>query len=237
VPTPFTLIDSVETKDGLLALRQRRDEWMVTIAGRVLMSSSLHRSEDAVAKLGVAPIADRRSPQVLIGGLGLGFTLRAALDALPKDARVVVAELNARVVDWCRGPVAPSIGRAVEDRRVRVEVADVMDVVGRLRGLDAIIVDLYEGPRQLPPGVPDALYGSRAIEAIRESLAPDGVYAVWSEEPCPPFEARLRRAGFGVERVHAGRGGARHAVYVARLGAVRERSARARSPREPARRK
>jgi len=217
VPSPFLLVDSVETKDGVLALRKRHDEWMVTIAGRVLMSSSIHRSEDAVATLGVASIASRKTPRVLIGGLGLGFTLRAALDALPKDARVSVAELNARVVDWCRGPVASAIGHAVSDRRVTVEVADVMKVIGRSQGLDAIVVDLYEGPRALPKGTPDPLYGERAIEAIRNALTPGGVYAVWSEEPHPPFEARLRRAGFSVERVHAGRGGARHAVYVATL--------------------
>ena len=217
MPSPFQLVDSVETNEGLLALRRRRDEWMVTIAGRVLMSSSLHRSEDAVARLGVGPIAARPRPRVLIGGLGLGFTLRAALDALPKSARVTVAELNGRVVDWCRGPVAPAIRDAANDPRVTIEVANVMDVIRRSTGLDAIVVDLYEGPRELPRGVPDKLYGERAIEAIRASLAPEGIYAVWSEEPYAPFEARLRRAGFAVARIHAGRGGARHAVYVARL--------------------
>lgn len=218
MPTPFVLVDQVDTPEGVLALRRRRDEWMVSIAGRVLMSSSLHRSEDAVARLGIAPIVDRPRPRVLVGGLGLGFTLRAALDALPKDAAVTIAELNARVVEWCRGPVAPAIGHALDDPRLTVEVADVMSVIGRSRDLDAIVVDLYEGPRELPRGTADPLYGSRAIDRIRASLAPGGVYAVWSEEPYPPFESRLRRAGFSVERIHAGRGVGRHSVYVARLG-------------------
>ncbi|MBC7172038.1 MAG: spermidine synthase, partial [Polyangiaceae bacterium] len=188
----------MDTPEGALELRQRGEEWMVSIAGRVLMSSAIHRTEDAVATLGLAKVRERTKPRVLIGGLGLGFTLRAALDALPRSAEVVVAELNARVVDWCRGPVAPAIRHALTDRRVRVEVADVMSVVRRSRALDAIIVDLYEGPRALPPGTKDPLYGDAAVAAMRAALSPGGVYAVWSEEPYAPFERRLSRSGFAV---------------------------------------
>jgi spermidine synthase len=191
---------------------------MVSIAGRVLMSSAIHRTEAEVARLGLAHLTGQARPRVVIGGLGLGFTLRAALDALPRRAEVIVAELNPRVVDWCRGPVADAIGHALADPRVRVEVGDVMAVLGQLRGLDAIVVDLYEGPKALPSGTPDPLYGHAAIATVRAALAPEGVYAVWSEEPYPPFESRLERAGFEVERVRAGRGGPRHAVYRARRG-------------------
>jgi spermidine synthase len=220
MPSPWTLIDSVVTPEGALELRQRKHEWMVSIAGRVLMSSALHRTEDAVATLGLAPLAGQVRPRVLIGGLGLGYTLRAALGVLPAKAELIVAELNPRVVEWCRGPVADAIGRALEDRRVRVEVGDAMQIVrGFAEGpkLDAVVVDLYEGPRAMPRGKPDLLYGERAITDVRAALNPGGVYAVWSEDPYPPFERRLETAGFRVERVLAGRGGPRHAVYVARL--------------------
>lgn len=216
MPLPFTLIDSVETKEGLLELRRRRDEFLVSIAGRVLMSSAIHRTEDAVATLGIARMANTKAPRVLIGGLGLGFTLRAALDALPSDAHLTMAELTDRVVAWCRGPVAPIIRHALDDRRVSVEVADVMDVVRRSRGLDAIIIDLYEGPKPLPKGTHDPLYGNAAVAAVWASLAAGGVYAVWSEEPYPPFEHRLRLQGFEVTRERVGRGGPRHAVYIAK---------------------
>jgi spermidine synthase len=226
VPRPWTKIDSVTTPEGLLELRRRGDEWMVSIAGRVLMSSAIHRTEAAVATLGLAHVVGRPHPRVLVGGLGLGFTLRAALDALPRRAEVRVAELNPRVVDWCRGPVAEAIGHALDDPRVRVEVGDVMESVRRARDLDAIVVDLYEGPKALPSGAPDPLYGASAIASVKAALAPEGVYAVWSEEPYPPFEARLERAGFAVERVRAGRGGPRHAVYLARLGLSATRRAR-----------
>src|SRR5947209_6254829 len=127
MPRPFTLIDSVPTPEGPLELRVRGEgDFMITIAGRVLMSSHLHRSEVAVAELGVAPIRKRPSPRVLIGGLGLGFTLRAALDALPRGASVVVAELNPAVVRWCQGPCATLTNHALSDPRVTVVEGDVM---------------------------------------------------------------------------------------------------------------
>jgi len=219
MPRPLVLVDSVETPEGPLELRRRGEgEFMITIGGRVLMSSAIHRTETEVALLGCRDLRGAPRPRVLVGGLGLGFTLRACLDALPSTAEVTVAELNGRVVEWCRGPVAAAIGDALRDPRVRVEVGDVMDVVraGRRAPYDAIVVDLYEGPRRLPRGRPDPLYGRSALADVYASLAPGGTYAVWSEEPYPPFEERLRSLGFAVERVRAGRGGPRHAVYVAK---------------------
>lgn len=220
-------MDSVQTNEGALELRKRNDEWMISIAGRVLMSSAIHRTEDLVATLAIEEIRHVTNPRVIIGGLGLGYTLRAALDALPRTAEVTVAELNPRVVEWCRGPVAPAIGQALEDPRVRVEVCDVMDLIARSRGLDAIVVDLYEGPKALPQGRPDPLYGSRALASVAEALSPGGVFAVWSEDPYAPFESRLRAAGFKVERKLAGRGGPRHAVY---LGTLERRARRDAEP-------
>lgn len=218
MPRPFTLLDSVSTPEGPLELRQRGGEFLISIAGRVLMSSAIHRTEDAVATLAIARMRTTPRPHVVIGGLGLGHTLRAALDALPPDARVTVAELNPRVVDWCRGPAAPAAGHALADPRVEVVVSDVIAYLRTQRGLSAVVVDLYEGPRALPPGTKDPIYGHRAIDVVVGALGPGGVYAVWSEESYPPFEARLRGHGMRVERVLAGRGGPRHAVILATRG-------------------
>src|SRR5690349_7353098 len=120
MPRAFTLVEKVDTPDGPLELRKSGERhFMITIAGRVLMTSQLTRSETALAQLACLPIRDRAAPRVLIGGLGLGFTLRAALDTLPKKARVEVAELNPSVERWCRGPLAVLTQGAVSDPRVR----------------------------------------------------------------------------------------------------------------------
>jgi spermidine synthase len=225
MPRPFTLLDRVETPEGPLELRQRGErDFMITVKGRVLMSSSIHRSELAVAELACARIRSRTAPRVLIGGLGLGYTLRAALDALPDSAHVRVAELNEAVGRWCVGPLAALTGSAAEDRRVRVEIEDVCTAVRQAarpgaQRYDAIIVDLYEGPKDLRPGQHDPLYGMGSLRHTRAALTPGGVYAVWAEDPNQAFEQRLRAAGFRVEyqRVHGG--GPRHAVYIAIRGA------------------
>ncbi|MFO0696802.1 MAG: hypothetical protein U0230_24740 [Polyangiales bacterium] len=225
MPRPFLVVDRVDTPEGPLELRQRGDsEFLILHAGRVLMSSAIHRTEAEVAVLGCRGLESAERPRVLIGGLGLGFTLRAALDVLPKRAEVVVAELNPRVVDWCKGPVAPVIGHALDDRRVEVVVGDVIAVAraAAKQPFDAIVIDLYEGPKELPKGKPDLLYGKSACEAVRDALVLGGTYAVWSEEPYGPFEGRLKSLGFQVERVRAGRGGPRHAVYLAKKKRVRD---------------
>lgn len=193
---------------------------MITIRGRVLMTSVLQRSEIAVAERACRLIGDRSAPRVLIGGLGLGFTLRAALDALPLDARVVVAELNPKVVEWCRGPAAALTADAASDPRVELFVGDVCDVIraaasGSREPFDAIVLDLYEGPRDLPRGREDPLYGTTILTATRDALTPAGVYAVWGEEPNAAFEKRVRALGFTLTLTTAHGGGPRHAVYVA----------------------
>lgn len=202
---------------------------MITVAGRVLMTSVLMRSEVAVAVLGCAPVRDRAAPRVLIGGLGLGFTLRAALDVLPRRASVTVAELNPRVVEWCRGPVAVLTDDALSDPRVNVVVGDVIREVravasaGKRPRWDAIVLDLYEGPRaearsksRAGSGAVDPLYGPEVLAKVWEALSPGGAYAVWSEDPDPSFEKRLRDLGFRLELTRTHGGGPRHAVYVAR---------------------
>jgi spermidine synthase len=214
---PWRTIDSVETPEGRLELRQRGDRSaIITIGGRVLMTSDAHRSESALAQLACARIAGRPRAHVLLGGLGMGFTLRATLDELPATARVTVAELNPVTVAWCRGPLAPLTGNALADRRVKVVVGDVARVIGAAGAgaYDAIVLDLYEGPHQATNRASHPIYGRAALERARKPLRPGGVLAIWSEEPDRPFEARMSAAGFEVSRHVSGRGGRAHTIYV-----------------------
>ena len=214
---PWRTIASVMTPEGLLELRQRGEgSTLITIAGRVLMTSDAHRSEDLLARLACAPLAGRPRPRVLLGGLGMGYTLRAALDALPAAAEVTVVDLNGCVVDWCRGPIAALSGRALDDPRVKVLVADVAHVIAAApaASLDAIVLDLYEGPHEATSGPSSPLYGPAALDRSRTALRPGGILAVWSEEPDLPFETRLRATGFAFERHRSGKGGRAHIVYL-----------------------
>jgi len=214
---PWQTIARVDTAEGALELRQRgAADFLITIAGRVLMTSQARRSEEALATL---PLRDRAPAQlrdVLIGGLGMGYTLRAALDVLPPVARVTVVELNADVAAWCRGPLAPLTDAAVADPRVTIAVANVSDHLARAarNSYDAILFDLYEGPHAATQSADDPLYGPRALARAREALRPGGVFAIWSEEPDARFERRLADAGFRVEKHRSGRGGRAHAVYL-----------------------
>ncbi len=219
---PWRTIDRVATSEGALELRQRGDaDFLITIAGRVLMTSSARRSEQALATLGLAHLVRRPAPRVLIGGLGMGYTVRAALGALPPAARVTVAELTPEVAAWCRGPLAPLTGGAVLDPRVEVVIGDVADVIARAApaAYDAILLDLYEGPRAATQRRDDPFYGPAALARSRAALAPGGVLAVWSEDPDAPFERRFGAAGFTVT-THKVRGDGRvHIVYLGARGA------------------
>ncbi len=215
-------LDSVSTEEGTLELRQRgQSDFLITLAGRVLMNSSANRSEIALAEIACAPFIDDARARVLIGGLGMGYTLRAALDSLSDSARVVVAELHPRIADWCRGPLAGLTKGAASDTRVEIEFGDVAHVIARscaTSGADpafnAILLDLYEGPHGRSQ-TSHPHYGDHALDNARNALRKGGVFAVWSEDPDAAFERRLRRAGFKVERRRPGRGGRRHAVYIA----------------------
>jgi spermidine synthase len=223
---PWKTIDRRDTPEGPLELRQRSArDFLITIAGRVLMTSVATRSELELARLACAALGDRPRPRLLLGGLGMGFTLRAALDHLPREARVVVVDLNPVVVDWCRGPLAALSGDALADRRVAVRVDDVARVIaGSAPGAwDAIVLDLYEGPHQATNRRGDPLYGARALERSALTLRPGGLLAIWSEEPDRAFEQRLEAAGMAFERHRAGRGGRNHVVYVARIERSRAR--------------
>lgn len=218
---PWETLDAVETEEGRLELRRRGErDFVITVAGRVLMNSAWHGSEAAVAALACRRIADRPKPALLIGGLGMAYTLRAALDALPRSAHLTVAEIEPAVVRWCQGPLADLTGRSVEDPRVEIVLADVARLIreaGRPGGrrFDAIVLDLYEGPRTATQAREDPFWGPAALRRTREALAPGGVFGVWSEDPDAAFEKRLVAAGFRVERRRPESGGPRHAIYLA----------------------
>jgi spermidine synthase len=228
---------SAETPEGRLELRRRGEsELVITIGGRVLMNGAAHRSEAALAELACRPVAGLPQPRVLIGGLGMGYTLRAALAVLPRRASVTVAEIEPVIVEWCRGPLAELAGKAVDDPRVAIEVGDVAAAIARAAagagggGFDAILLDLYEGPRTAAHGRDDPLYGRAALARVHAALNPRGVFAVWSEEPDAAFEARLSAAGFTWERRRPGGGGPRHTLYLAGAAAARANRASAAIP-------
>ncbi len=220
---PWTVVDKWPTPEGDLELRQRGPkDFLILVGGRVLMSSTAFRSELAVADLACKPLAGRVRPRVLIGGLGMGYTLRAALDALPADAEVTVAELNPRVVQWCEGPLAGLTDNALHDWRTRLHIGDVAKLIAGGRAeWDAIVLDLYEGPHEASQRPDDPFWSQAALQRTKAALRPGGVFTVWAEDFDPPFVKRLTAAGFGVDVHHPGKGGRRHTVYVALPGAAR----------------
>ncbi|MFZ5569844.1 MAG: spermidine synthase [Thermodesulfobacteriota bacterium] len=224
MPKPFQIIESIATNEGLLELRGRGEkEFVITVAGRVLMNSRAHQSEAALGRLACGHLGNRTAPRVLVGGLGMGFTLRAVLDHLPASARVTVAELNPAVLDWCRGPLAGLTHAAVDDPRVNVEIGDVALLIrnaardARTPKYDAIVLDLYNGPYSGVSHQEDPLFGKTALDNARAALAPGGIFAVWGEDYDAGFEKRLRAAGFAVSVSREGRGGPRHVVYLGRM--------------------
>ena len=218
---PWETLDAVDTDEGRLELRRRGEgDFVITVGGRVLMNSAWHRSEIAVAQFACRRIAGRPRSHVLIGGLGMGFTLRAALDELPRTAQVTVGEIEPAVVRWCRGPLADLTRQAVDDPRVEIALGDVARLIAKAakpdaERFDAIVLDLYEGPRTATQAREDPFWGPAALKRTREALAPGGVFSVWSEDPDAAFEKRLAAAGFRVERRRPESGGPRHAVYLA----------------------
>jgi spermidine synthase len=218
---PWRTLDAFDTEAGKVELRQRgADDFLITLAGRVLMNSAASRSEVSLARIACAELGGRPAPRVLIGGLGMGCTLRAALDALPAAASVVVAELHETMLRWCRGPLESLNKRAVDDPRVALRIEGVETTIRAAAEpaayrFDAVLLDLYEGPHPTsqPRGHPH--YGAAALARTRTALRAGGILAIWSEDPDARFERELARAGFAVRRERPGRGGRRHVVYVA----------------------
>jgi len=221
---PWKAIDSVSTEEGILELRQRGEQdFLITVGGRVLMNSRAHRTEAALGRLACGHLSSQAGPRVLLGGLGMGYTLRAVLDTLPPAGKVLVSELNPPVLDWCRGHLAALTHGAAADPRVSVEIGDVARLIGRyakdgqLEKFDAVVLDLYSGPCTGIHKRDDPFYGSTAINTTRAVLKTNGVFAVWGEDYDAGFDKRLRAAGFTVTSERLGRGGPRHVVYMGKL--------------------
>lgn len=223
---PWTLLDTAEipgTK-GELRFYQRGDEHSIMIAGGgELMNSRIHGSEDALAELSCARLADRPAARVLIGGLGIGFTLAAALRTLGPEAQVVVAELIPAVVRWNRGPLGVHADHPLDDPRATVRESDVANLIKSERqAYDAILLDVDNGPEGLTRKDNDWFYRNAGLTAAFRALRPDGVLAVWSAGPDAAFSERLRHVGFEVEevrtRAHRAKKGAMHTIWLAGRG-------------------
>ncbi|MDO9287408.1 MAG: hypothetical protein Q7T83_01305 [Thermodesulfovibrionales bacterium] len=222
---PWELIDSVQVPGNSRELRlyKRGREFSIRVNGCELMNSSAHGSEDALAELACAKVADRPNPKVLIGGLGMGYTLAAALNRLGPDASVVVAELSQAVVNWNKGPLAVLAANPLKDKRCFVREEDVAVVIKEKRHLyDAILLDVDNGPKGLTCKGNDWLYAKEGLEAAFALLRPGGVLTVWSVSSDRSFTRRLKQAGFEVKEVSAyargSRGGGRHTIWLAVRG-------------------
>ncbi|WP_336488558.1 spermidine synthase [Methylobacterium nigriterrae] len=204
---------------GRLRLLRRGQEFSIQLGQNELMNSRLSASERALAELACGRIGARRGARILIGGLGMGFTLRAALDCFRSDAEIVVSELVPAIVDWARGPMAEVFGDCLDDPRVAIRLEDVAEVIRRrAAAYDAILLDVDNGPDGLTRAENDALYDAAGLQAARSALRPGGILAVWSARPDRAFSARLGRSGFAVDEitVRANRsGGARHRIWLA----------------------
>lgn len=217
---PWVFIDAatVPGGGGELRLMQRGTEFSIMAGPIELMNSRLSGSEEALATLTQARIAAVSAPHMLIGGLGMGFTLRAALAVLPATARITVAELVPSVIAWAHGPLQGVFGTSMSDPRVTVREGDVGALLQRENLYDAILLDVDNGPDGLTRPANDKLYSAKGLSLAKRSLRSGGVLAVWSAHPSEPFARRLAQAGFGVEevKVHArGNKGARHFIWLA----------------------
>ena len=215
------LLGQAVSRDGtVLKLVRRTNEYIILADGKSLMSSLMHGSEEALATFACRRARTLEQPSVLIGGLGMGFTLRATLDILPPDAQVVVAEIVPAVVEWNRGPLGPLAGQPLEDKRVRVELDDVAVTLGSHRGqFDAVLLDVDNGPTAFTTSSNNAgLYDDRGITAAFAALKTDGVLAVWSAREDRKFEQRLRHGRFAVEvervRGRLKKGGPWHTIFL-----------------------
>ncbi len=218
---PRVLVGTADMPDGggEMRLLQHGADFSIMLGRIELMNSRMSGSEEALAALTCERLAARPAPRLLIGGLGMGFTLRAALAQTGKDAALVVAELVPAVVAWARGPLAPLFGDSLADPRVTVVEDDVGALIRSARDEhDAILLDVDNGPDALTRKANDWLYAAKGLEAARSALRPGGILAIWSAYPDRDFAERLRRAGFAVEevKVRARQGrGAHHIIWLA----------------------
>lgn len=218
---------------GVLTLRQRDQEFSISLSGPrgELMNSRRFNSEQQLSVLGCAHLKNRDNARVLVGGMGMGYTLAAALEAVSSNAEVTVADLIPEVVEWNRGPLGDCAGRPLDDVRVSVHIGDVAELLtkGDAR-YDAVLLDVDNGPEGLTHSDNNWLYSVEGTSSIFSSLAPGGVLAVWSAGPDSMYVGRLKKAGFQVKvetvRERPGKG-ARHTIFVAeKMAARRARKSR-----------
>ncbi len=219
---PWVLLGETRTPAGERMTLMRHDrEWMILCNDKPLMSSRMHGSEESLATLGCEGLTDAAAPRVLVGGLGLGYTLAAALRLLPRTATVVVSEFVPAVVDWNRGPLGDLAQHPLDDPRVTVDVADVVVTLRSTPApFDAVLLDVDNGPDAFTTPRNAALYGEAGLATIRAALKPGGRLAIWSAEVDHAFERRLKGNGFAVQvervRVREGKSGPRHFIFLGR---------------------
>ena len=218
----WLLIDTAAVPDGggELRLMQRGSEFAIFAGADSLMNSRSNGSEKALATLACAELQGRPAPHVLVGGFGMGFTLRAALDCLGPKAKVTVSELVPAVIAWARGPMAHLGGDGLDDPRTMLRQGDVAALINEARAdYDAILLDVDNGPQGLSRRENDRLYSAQGLMAARRALKPEGVLAVWSSSADPAFTQRLRQAGYAVReakvRSSGGRKGGHHMIWLA----------------------
>lgn len=221
---PWSHLDTAQVPGGgELRLLRRGTEFSIKLDKNELMNSRMSATEQALATIGCEKIKGREKPKILIGGLGMGFTLRATLVVLGKQAEIVVAELVPAVVAWARGPMAKLFGDSLTDPRVRIQETDVGDLIRAARSdYDAILLDVDNGPEGMTRKANDRLYDGNGLAAAYKALRVGGVLAVWSSKPDEKFTARLRKAGFAVVenpvRAKGPQGRAQHFIWTATPG-------------------
>lgn len=216
----WTLLDTVTTPDGkTLTLSEHDGAYFIRVDGVELMSTRRHASEDLLARVACAGLAGKAGARVLIGGLGMGFTLRETLAQVGADAEVVVAELLPAVIAWNRNPAYPLAAKELADPRVKLVERDVAKVIGAAGPFDAIMLDVDNGPDALTAEQNAGLYAENGLRAAKRALKPGGVVAYWSAESDPRFEQLMKKVGYATE-VHRSRAhvtsGAWHTVFVGR---------------------
>ena len=216
------LIDTARIPGGdELRLYRRGDDFIIAIGGNELMNSRMSGSEEALAVMSCDRLREPETARLLIGGYGMGFTLRAALAALGPDAKIIVAELVPEIIDWARGPMAGLAAGCLDDPRAELVIDDVAAAIAAGRGrYDAIMLDVDNGPDGLVRDANDGLYSAAGLASAKAALRPGGILAIWSAAPDARFARRLRTAGFAVEevavRARASGKGARQVIWFAR---------------------
>jgi spermidine synthase len=219
--TPRELIDTAPVPGGEpLRLFRRGKDYMIVLDRNELMNSRMSGSEEALATMTLDRLGQRPAPHLLIGGYGMGFTLRAALAQVGGDARITVAELVPQIIDWARGPMRELAAGCLDDQRVTIALRDVADVIGTARATyDAILLDVDNGPDGLVRDANDCLYSMRGLDAARLALKPGGILAVWSAGDDATFTRRLKDSGYAVEevavRARQNGKGPRHVIWFA----------------------